>query len=75
MMEWLGPSLTFTIYALVCVAGWVAVLKFYPETMGLALEDVGALLARGWGVKEEDRGLFAPVDGEGVDEVDEDEDR
>lgn len=55
-MEFLGPSITFTIYALVCVVGWVVVYKIYPETKGLALEDVGRLLDKGWGVDvEEDR--------------------
>ncbi|KAF1355159.1 general substrate transporter [Delphinella strobiligena] len=50
MMQSLGPSLTFSCYAVICAVGWCAVFGFYPETSGLALEDVGNLLADGWGV-------------------------
>lgn len=50
MMELLTPKWTFTTYALICMAGWVAILRIYPETNGLRLEQVGALLADGWGV-------------------------
>jgi SP family myo-inositol transporter-like MFS transporter 13 len=52
MMEWLSPSWTFVIYAVVCVVGWTAIWKIYPETKGLSLEETGELLADGWGVKE-----------------------
>ena len=52
MMELLTPSWTFAVYAAICAVGWVAIWLIYPETMGLALEDVGALLKDGWGVKE-----------------------
>lgn len=55
MMEWLTPTWTFVIYAAVCVGGWVAIWKIYPETKGLGLEEVGALLERGWGVEESTR--------------------
>ena len=52
MMERLTPQWTFVCYAAICTTGWVAVWFIYPETMGLDLEDVGALLKDGWGVKE-----------------------
>jgi SP family myo-inositol transporter-like MFS transporter 13 len=52
MMEFLSPSWTFALYALVCMAGWVAVWAIYPEMSGLGLEEVKGLLAHGWGVKE-----------------------
>ncbi|KAJ5810930.1 hypothetical protein N7447_010446 [Penicillium robsamsonii] len=52
MMEWISPSWTFALYALVCVAGWVAVWAIYPEMSGLGLEEVKGLLANGWGVRE-----------------------
>jgi SP family myo-inositol transporter-like MFS transporter 13 len=52
MMEWISPSWTFFLYALVCIAGWVAVWAIYPEMSGLSLEEVKGLLAEGWGVKE-----------------------
>ncbi|KAI9760310.1 MAG: fatty-acyl coenzyme A oxidase [Chaenotheca gracillima] len=52
MMDVLTPTGTFVFYATVCVAGWAAVWKIYPETTGLSLEEVGGLLAHGWGVEE-----------------------
>lgn len=52
MMEWMTPGWTFATYAGVCVAGWVCIWKIYPETNGLSLEEVGLLLADGWGVRE-----------------------
>lgn len=55
MMEYLTPVWTFAAYASVCVVGWCCVWKIYPETKGLGLEDVGSLLANGWGVEESQR--------------------
>jgi len=52
MLEGLTPPWTFATYAAVCAAGWLVVWRIYPETMGLDLEDVGALLKDGWGVEE-----------------------
>lgn len=52
MMEWLSPSWTFTVYAVICVAGWFVVWAIYPEMSGLSLEEVKGLLADGWGVRE-----------------------
>lgn len=52
MMETLSPTGTFAFYALVCAACWWTVYRIYPETAGLGLEDVGGLLADGWGVQE-----------------------
>ncbi|CAG7935119.1 unnamed protein product [Penicillium nalgiovense] len=52
MMEWISPSWTFALYALVCVVGWIAVWAIYPEMSGLSLEEVKGLLADGWGVTE-----------------------
>lgn len=52
MMEWLTPSWTFVVYAVVCVGGWAAIWKIYPETKGLSLEEVGELLSESWGVSE-----------------------
>jgi len=50
MMEFLSPSVTFVVYAAVCVIAWISVRGYYPETMGLSLEEVGQLLREGWGV-------------------------
>jgi len=52
MMEFLTPAVTFIIYASVCIAGWICIWRIYPETKGLSLEEVGALLEHGWGVEE-----------------------
>jgi len=54
MMEFLSPSGTFLVYAMVCVGAWACVRRYYPETMGLSLEDVGRLLKSGWGVHGRD---------------------
>lgn len=55
MMQLLTPAWTFVIYAIVCVVGWVLIWRIYPETKGLSLEETGALLTNGWGVKESQR--------------------
>jgi SP family myo-inositol transporter-like MFS transporter 13 len=52
MMEFFSPPWTFALYAVVCVVGWFAVWKIYPEMSGLGLEEVKGLLADGWGVEE-----------------------
>lgn len=52
MMQSLTPSWTFAVYALVCVAGWLAIWWCYPETKGMEIEEVGGLLKNGWGVEE-----------------------
>jgi len=52
MMEFLTPPWTFVIYAIVCFVGWLVIWRIYPETKGLSLEEVGKLLANGWGVRE-----------------------
>lgn len=51
MMDALTPSVTFVLYALVCVVGYVLVWRIYPETAGLSLEEATALLENGWGVR------------------------
>lgn len=52
MMSVLGPSSTFSLYAIICVFGWGAIWKIYPETAGLELEGIGEILRDGWGVNE-----------------------
>ncbi|KAL4801303.1 general substrate transporter [Aspergillus unguis] len=52
MMELLSPSLVFALYGVVGIVGWLGVRAIYPEMSGLNLEDVKALLANGWGVRE-----------------------
>jgi len=52
MMELLGASFTFLIYAIICIVGWFCIWRIYPETAGLELEGIGELLKDGWGVRE-----------------------
>ena len=52
MMHILSPTWTFVTYAVICLLGWVAAWRIYPETKGMGLEEVGGLLERGWGVEE-----------------------
>ncbi|KAI9796880.1 MAG: hypothetical protein M1833_005929 [Piccolia ochrophora] len=49
MMDVVTPQWTFVVYGLVCLAGWGAVWRIYPEMSGLSLEEVGQLLGKGWG--------------------------
>ena len=46
MIDVLGPTRTFVMYALVCSVGYGLVWGWYPETAGLSLEETGALLDR-----------------------------
>ena len=52
MMEYITPAWTFAIYAGICVMGWSCAWKIYPETKGLALEDIRGLLRDSYGVQE-----------------------
>lgn len=52
LMDGIGASLTFMGYASVCSIGLFLIWLIYPETRGLSLEDVGGLLAHGYGVRE-----------------------
>lgn len=52
MMQFLTPTGTFALYAIVCTAALASIWAIYPETAGLSLEDVGSLLRDGWGVQE-----------------------
>jgi SP family myo-inositol transporter-like MFS transporter 13 len=44
-----GAAGLFVFYALVCVAGTVAVWLVYPETKGLRMEEIEEVLREGWG--------------------------
>ncbi|KAK8094599.1 transporter C36.03c [Apiospora hydei] len=52
LMDALTPAWTFVLYAAVCVVGWAAVWRIYPETTGLSLEEVAGLLENDWGSGE-----------------------
>jgi MFS transporter, SP family, solute carrier family 2 (myo-inositol transporter), member 13 len=51
LMDALTPTGTFALYTAICIAGYAAVWRIYPETAGLSLEQVGELLRDGWGVR------------------------
>ena len=51
LMDALGASWTFALYSIVCVFGWIAIWRIYPETVGISLEQVSGLLEHGWGVR------------------------
>ncbi|KAK8006336.1 hypothetical protein PG991_012633 [Apiospora marii] len=56
LMDALTPTWTFVLYAAVCVGGWAAVWRIYPETTGLSLEEATGLLEEDWGVRRRGRG-------------------
>jgi SP family arabinose:H+ symporter-like MFS transporter len=37
---WLGPAVTFWLYAVICVAGFVFIKLKLPETKGKSLEQI-----------------------------------
>jgi len=43
-----GAAGLFVFYALVCVAGTLAVWWMYPETKGLRMEEIEEVLREGW---------------------------
>ncbi|KAM3420578.1 hypothetical protein BST61_g3840 [Cercospora zeina] len=55
MMNYIGASMTFASYAMICAFGWVVIWKIYPETAGLELEGISELLQDGWGVTDSTR--------------------
>lgn len=57
LMNYLGPSTTFALYAVVCIVGWFMIWKIYPETAGLELEGISQLLKDGWSVAESIEGF------------------
>lgn len=57
MMNLLGPSTTFALYAVVCVIGWFLIWQIYPETAGLELEGISELLKDGWNVAQSVEGF------------------
>lgn len=48
LMDWLSPSWTFSLYAVICGVGFGLVWAIYPETAGLSLEETALLLENGW---------------------------
>lgn len=52
MMEFLSPTGTFWLYAVICALCWVLIWGIYPETAGLGLEEISSLLKDDWAVRE-----------------------
>lgn len=57
LMNFLGPSTTFMLYAIVCIIGWFMIWRIYPETAGIELEGIGELLKDGWNVAQSIEGF------------------
>ncbi|KAA8908199.1 general substrate transporter [Sphaerosporella brunnea] len=51
ILERLGGSWAFAGYSAVCLLGWILSWMTYPETGGLAMEEIEGVLRDGWGVK------------------------
>lgn len=66
LMEAATPAGAFTLYALVCVLGWVFVWRCYPETSGLSLEEVSEVFADDFGVRKSEVMRRAKGGGVGV---------
>lgn len=52
LMQSISPTGTFVLFAAICLAGELFVYKVYPETAGLALEEVQDLLKGGFNIEE-----------------------
>jgi len=45
-VEWFSAAKTFWIYAVICVIGFIIILKYLPETKGVSLEKLEKLLVK-----------------------------
>jgi MFS transporter, SP family, arabinose:H+ symporter len=46
LVEWLNAANTFWIYAVICVTGFLVIMKYLPETKGISLEQLEKKLVR-----------------------------
>ncbi|KAF3926286.1 hypothetical protein ABW20_dc0108992 [Dactylellina cionopaga] len=46
LMEKMGAVATFVLFAMICMVGWVGIYAIYPDTEGMNLEEIEALLSR-----------------------------
>ncbi|KAF3929306.1 hypothetical protein AA313_de0208396 [Arthrobotrys entomopaga] len=46
LMERMGAVATFVLFAIICTAGWTGIYLGYPDTEGMNLEEIEALLSR-----------------------------
>lgn len=52
LIDVIGGSGAFALYAAICALSWICVWAIYPETMGLGLEEVRGLLEKDFGVQK-----------------------
>ncbi len=45
-VEWFSSAITFWLYAVICVVGFVVILKYLPETKGISLEQLEKKLVK-----------------------------
>lgn len=45
-VEWFSSAITFWLYAIICVVGYIVILKFLPETKGISLEQLEKKLVK-----------------------------
>ncbi|KAK6531261.1 hypothetical protein TWF281_008081 [Arthrobotrys megalospora] len=46
LMDKMGAVATFVLFAVICAAGWFGIYVIYPDTEGMNLEEIEALLSR-----------------------------
>ncbi|KAF3930621.1 hypothetical protein ABW19_dt0205515 [Dactylella cylindrospora] len=46
LMDWMGAVATFMLFAVICTLGWIGIYLGYPDTEGMNLEEIEALLSR-----------------------------
>lgn len=52
MMNAIGPTATFALYAGICVLGLIFIFCCYPEPAGLSLEELEEVFRSGFGVRK-----------------------
>ena len=45
-VEWFSSAITFWLYAIICVVGYIVILRFLPETKGISLEQLEKKLVK-----------------------------
>ena len=45
-VEWLGSTVTFWIYSVICIIGFFVIYKYLPETKGVSLEKLEKMLVK-----------------------------
>lgn len=45
-VEWFSSAITFWLYAVICIIGYIVILRFLPETKGISLEQLEKKLVK-----------------------------